>query len=40
VVTPAAPVLGANTVDVLTSLGYDHDRIAALRTAGVLGPTA
>jgi crotonobetainyl-CoA:carnitine CoA-transferase CaiB-like acyl-CoA transferase len=35
----AAPALGADTVDVLRSLGYDDDRIVALRAAGVLGPT-
>jgi len=38
VVPAAAPALGADTVGVLASLGYDDDRIAALRTAGVLGP--
>jgi crotonobetainyl-CoA:carnitine CoA-transferase CaiB-like acyl-CoA transferase len=40
VVPPAAPALGADTVEVLASLGYDDDRINALRAAGVLGPTA
>jgi len=40
VVPAAAPALGADTVDVLASLGYDDERIAALRTAGVLGPTS
>lgn len=40
VVPRAAPALGADTVEVLASLGYDDDRITALRTAGALGPTA
>jgi crotonobetainyl-CoA:carnitine CoA-transferase CaiB-like acyl-CoA transferase len=39
VVPPAAPVLGADTAAVLSSLGYETDRIARLRSAGVLGPT-
>ena len=30
--------LGADTVGVLASLGYDENRITALRSAGVLGP--
>ena len=37
-VPPAAPVLGADTVAVLASLGYDDDRIARLAADGVLGP--
>jgi crotonobetainyl-CoA:carnitine CoA-transferase CaiB-like acyl-CoA transferase len=37
-VPAAAPALGADTVAVLESLGYDDDRIARLREAGVLGP--
>ncbi len=39
VVPPAAPALGADTDAVLSSLGYEADRIARLRSAGVLGPT-
>jgi len=39
VVPAAAPALGADTSAVLASLGYDGDRIAGLRAAGVLGPT-
>jgi len=34
----AAPALGADTVAVLASLGYDDDRIAQLVADGVLGP--
>ena len=37
-VPAAAPALGADTVPVLASLGYDHDRIAQLSADGVLGP--
>jgi len=37
-VPAAAPALGADTVAVLASLGYDDDRIARLSAAGVLGP--
>jgi crotonobetainyl-CoA:carnitine CoA-transferase CaiB-like acyl-CoA transferase len=38
VVPAAAPALGADTVAVLASLGYDDDRIAQLAADGVLGP--
>jgi crotonobetainyl-CoA:carnitine CoA-transferase CaiB-like acyl-CoA transferase len=38
VVPSAAPALGADTDAVLSSLGYEADRIARLRSAGVLGP--
>ena len=38
VVPAAAPALGADTVTVLASLGYDDDRIAQLAADGVLGP--
>ena len=37
-VPAAAPALGADTVAVLASLGYDDDRIAQLSADGVLGP--
>ncbi len=37
-VPAAAPALGADTVAVLASLGYDDDRIARLSADGVLGP--
>ena len=33
----ASPTLGQHTDDVLRELGYDDERIAALREAGVLG---
>ena len=39
VIPPAAPALGADTDAVLTSLGYDEERIARLDAAGVLGPS-
>ncbi len=39
VVPAAAPALGADTVAVLASLGYDDARIARLAADGVLGPT-
>ena len=39
-IPPAAPALGANTVSVLASLGYDDDRISHLESSGVLGPHA
>ncbi len=32
----AAPTLGADTDAVLTEVGYDPDRIAALRSSGVI----
>ncbi|MGE0844151.1 MAG: CoA transferase, partial [Pseudonocardia sp.] len=35
--TRAAPAMGEHTDAVLRGLGYDDDRIAALRAAGVLG---
>ena len=37
VVERAAPTLGADSDDILTEMGYDTDRIAALREAGVIG---
>jgi crotonobetainyl-CoA:carnitine CoA-transferase CaiB-like acyl-CoA transferase len=39
-VPAAAPALGADTVAVLESLGYDGDRIASLAANGVFGPVA
>lgn len=39
-IPPAAPALGADTVSVLASLGYDDDRISRLESSGVLGPHA
>ena len=35
---PGAPQLGGHTDEVLAEIGYDADRIRALRGAGVIGP--